>query len=79
MKKFLLSLVTLAGAFAAQATDTVLWEGTATLGWDQKCVVAASKCANMQANQQIIVEYTCLSADYYSISLVKGNWGNWTN
>lgn len=77
MKKLLLSLVTLAGAFAAQATDTVLWEGTATLGWDQKCVVAASKCANMQANQQIIVEYTCLSADYYSISLVKGNWGNW--
>lgn len=78
MKKFLLSLVTLAGAFAAQATDTVLWEGSQVIGWSQSCVVAASKCANMQADQQIIVEYTCQEgADYYSLGLIKGNWGDW--
>ncbi len=78
MKKFLLSMVTLASAMFAQATDTVLWEGTQVIGWNQSCAVAASKCTNMQADQQIIVEYTCQEgADYYSLGLIKGNWGDW--
>ena len=78
MKKFILSLVALVAAFAANATDTVLWSGTQTIGWSESCRVAASACANMQADQQIIVEYTTLAtADYYSLGLIRGNWGDW--
>lgn len=78
MKKFLLSLLGLALGSSAFATDTVLWEGTQVIDWNQSCVVAASKCANMQADQQIIVEYECVAgADYYSLGLIKGYWGNW--
>ena len=78
MKKLLLSFVAVVAAFAANATDTVLWQGKQEISWNQSCVVAASKCANMQANQQIIVEYNCLeSATYYSLGLIKGWWGDW--
>ena len=79
MRKSLLSLLGILLGFSAYAADTVLWSGEpTTLGWDQKCVVAASKCANIKLDDQIIVEYTtAASAGYYSLGIIRGNWGDW--
>lgn len=78
MRKLLLSLVGILLGLSAYAAETVLWEGTATLGWDQKCVVANSKCTNFKMNDEIIIHYTTAEkADYYSLGIIKGWWGKW--